>query len=219
MDDPDDRGLDAAGFIRREGDISRVAPAFAGVVEHARSELVSTYSERLHSAYLYGSVPRGTAVVGRSDLDLTVLLRESPTSTAEESARRIETTIDATYGCINGVGIVVIAVDEIFSPANRYDGAFFIACLCTPLLGPDLADHLPRYRPTRRLARDTNGDIAEALVRLRARLDKATSSAARLLTCRHTARKLVRTAFTLVMPRWQGWTSDLDATARIFASY
>lgn len=33
------------------------------------------------------------------------------------------------------------------------------------------------------------------------------------------SRRLVRTAFTLVMPRWNGWTSDLREMAEAFAEY
>lgn len=33
------------------------------------------------------------------------------------------------------------------------------------------------------------------------------------------SRHLVRTAFTLVMPRWNGWTSDLREMAEAFAAY
>ena len=30
---------------------------------------------------------------------------------------------------------------------------------------------------------------------------------------------MVRTGFTLVMPRWRGWTSDLDTSAEVFGRY
>jgi hypothetical protein len=33
------------------------------------------------------------------------------------------------------------------------------------------------------------------------------------------SRHLVRTGFTLVMPRWGGWTSDLHEMAEAFARY
>lgn len=214
-----DRGLDPAGFIRREGDISRVPPMFAALVDDTRRHLAQTYGDRMHSAYLYGSVPRGDAVEGRSDLDLTVLLHEAPSPADDEAARRVEATIDTAHTCIDGVGLLVFGTGRILSPAERYDLAFHVVCLCTPLLGPDLAEQLPRYRPDRQLARDTNGDIVEALAGFRARLDAATSPATVARLCRGSARKLTRTAFTLVMPRWQGWTSDLAAIARIVASY
>lgn len=37
--------------------------------------------------------------------------------------------------------------------------------------------------------------------------------------CRFFSRHLVRTGFTLVMPRWGGWTSDLAESAEIFGGY
>jgi uncharacterized protein len=33
------------------------------------------------------------------------------------------------------------------------------------------------------------------------------------------ARRIVRTGFTLVMPRWYGWTSDLATSAQVFGDY
>jgi hypothetical protein len=40
--------------------------------------------------------------------------------------------------------------------------------------------------------------------------------AALQLLSRHVTRRTVRTGFTLVMPRWGGWTSDLGESAAIF---
>lgn len=60
-------------------------------------------------------------------------------------------------------------VDLLLSEAERYDMGWFLACLCTPLIGDDLAGRLPRYRPTSRLARETNGDLAALLPRWRPR--------------------------------------------------
>ena len=73
------KGLDAQGYIEREGSLGRVPRAFRPVVAAARDRLLDVFGARLHSAYLYGSIPRGTARVGRSDLDLLVALREEPT--------------------------------------------------------------------------------------------------------------------------------------------
>ncbi|MEU8258878.1 hypothetical protein AB0C06_31965 [Micromonospora inaquosa] len=70
------RGLDVEGWIAREGALSRVPAAFAGVVDAARARIAEWFdSGRLHSAYIYGSIPRGTAIFGISDLDLLLALR------------------------------------------------------------------------------------------------------------------------------------------------
>ncbi|GAA2631714.1 hypothetical protein GCM10010307_24400 [Streptomyces vastus] len=89
----------------------------------------------------------------------------------------------------------------------------------TPLLGNDLAEQLPRYRPTALLARETNGDLALLLPRWRTRAAEAVTDADRKTLSRGVARRLVRTGFTLIMPRWEGWTSDLYESAELFGRY
>lgn len=107
----------------------------------------------------------------------------------------------------------------LLSGLERHDAVFFIACLCTPVLGPDLAEQLPRYRPTSQLARETNGDLALALKRWRTRAAETATDADRRTLSRAVARRLVRTGFTLIMPRRGGWTSDLNESAELFGRY
>ena len=263
----DDRGLGRDGRIRREGSLDGVPPAFGPVVADVRGQVAARFGTRLHSAYLYGSIPRGAAVPGLSDLDAVILLRDEPPDTDTHAnanaaagadvrgdaapadaaaAAQIAAALDERHEIIDGAGLLCWPVSRILDPAERYDLGFFLACLCTPLLGEDVARWLPRYRPTRRLARDTNGDIAAFLGRARADLDRADRDRAgraradrdragrdragrdragrdrggdiRRL-CRSVTRKLVRTGFTLVMPRWGGWTSDLFVAARVFGEY
>ncbi|WP_330461908.1 nucleotidyltransferase domain-containing protein [Streptomyces sp. NBC_00820] len=194
--------------------------AFRPVVAAARDRLAETFGTRLHSAYLYGSVPRGTARVGRSDLDLLVALREEPDDAAREAVRALGEALDREFPQIDGVGTLLYGRARLLSDLERHDLAWFVACLCTPLLGDDLAAHLPRYRPDSLLARETNGDLALWLPRWRERVaDAADTEEARRPLVRFMSRHLVRTGFTLVMPRWKGWTSDLREMAAVFGAY
>lgn len=154
-------GLDAEGFLVREGSLTRVPDAFRPVVSAVRSRLPDVFGTRLHSAYLYGSVPRGTARPGHSDLDLLVALHTEPAETDREAVRAFGAALDREFGQIDGVGTLLYGRERLLSDLERYDLGWFTACLCTPLLGDDLAAHLPRYRPDSRLARETNGDLGE----------------------------------------------------------
>ena len=73
-----DRGLNPDGTIARQGALDRVPATFGPVVGAARALIAGRFGARLHSAYLYGSIPRGTATPGRSDLDLLLALRSDP---------------------------------------------------------------------------------------------------------------------------------------------
>lgn len=213
------QGLDAQGCIEREGSLGRVAQPFRPVVAAARDRVLDLFGPRLHSAYLYGSVPRGTARVGRSDLDLLLALRDEPTDADREAVQALGTALDEEFAQIDGVGTLLYSRTRLLSDLERHDLGWFVACLCTPLLGDDLAEYLPRYRPDSLLARETNGDLAVLLPTWRDRVDAADSDAARRRLVRFFSRHLVRTAFTLVMPRWNGWTSDLSEMAEAFAAY
>ncbi|MEV0154732.1 hypothetical protein AB0H57_13445 [Micromonospora sp. NPDC050686] len=47
----------------------------------------------------------------------------------------------------------------------------------------------------------------------------AGTDAARRALARLIGRRLVRTGFTLVMPRWGGWISNLDRCTEVFGDY
>ena len=213
-------GLDRDGFIEREGSLERVPPAFGPVVDAARSAIVDAFGpDRLHSAYLYGSIPRGTAVPGVSDLDAMLVLRDEPAPADRIAATALEDTLNGQLPQINGAGIGLASAATILSDLERHDLGWFVACLCTPLIGEDLAARLPRYRPTSLLARETNGDLGDLLPRWREALGETRAAADRRTLSRRIGRRLVRTGFTLVMPRWNGWTSDLDESAAVFGRY
>ncbi|MEV0172656.1 nucleotidyltransferase domain-containing protein [Streptomyces sp. NPDC050803] len=213
-------GLDPQGCIEREGSLGRVTHSFRPVVAAARDRLLDAFGARMDSAYLYGSIPRGTARVGRSDLDLLVALRAEPTDADREAARVLGEALDKEFAQIDGVGTLLYSRTRLLSDLETYDLGWFVACLCTPLLGEDLAEYLPRYRPDSLLARETNGDLALLLPRWRERIAAAEDSEqARRPLVRYMSRHLVRTGFTLVMPRWNGWTSDLTEMAAAFGAY
>lgn len=216
----DDRGLDRDGTIACEGALDRVPAVFTPVIDAARARITETFgSARLHSAYLYGSIPRGAAIPGVSDLDLLLALRHEPTGADRADADAIGAALDSAFSRVNGVGIELSSARTLLSDLERHDGGFFVACLCTPLLGDDLADQLPRYRPTSLLARETNGDLGLLLPRWRTQAARAGTERELRALGRGVGRRIVRTGFTLVMPRWGGWTSDLDKSTEPFGRY
>jgi hypothetical protein len=213
------RGLDSRGYIEREGALGRVGAGFWPVVVAARERVLKVFGGRLDSAYLYGSIPRGAARPGCSDLDLLLVLLKEPTEADRAAARSLDDALDARFAQIDGAGTLLVSRAQVLSDLERHDLGWFLACLCTPLLGEDLAQELPRYRPDSLLARETNGDLALLLPRWRALVAEAEGDDARRALVRGCSRRLVRTGFTLVMPRWNGWTSDLYEMAEAFGEY
>ncbi|KQV16555.1 hypothetical protein ASE03_23745 [Kitasatospora sp. Root187] len=115
-----DKGLDDQGFIAREGSLDRVQPEFGPLVEAARRGIAETFGpDRLHSGYLYGSIPRGTARPGRSDLDLLLALHRPPTEADRADAAALEAALDAGHGVVDGVGILLVDTATALSELER----------------------------------------------------------------------------------------------------
>lgn len=212
-----DNGLDQRQRIRREGELGLVDAVFLPLVSATESSLTGLLGERLHSVYLYGSVPRGTAVPGRSDLDVSVVLHEEPTDDERTAIARLAVDLDNT-DVVDDVGITVDSRPAFLSPAQRYDGAFHVSCLCTPLWGPDLATELPDQHPCIELAKSIPSGTPDALVRLAADLDDPATP--RLdYTRQRIGRRIARLAFTCVLSRWPGWTSDPTVLEQVVSAY
>ncbi|MEK8144818.1 nucleotidyltransferase [Streptomyces sp. M10(2022)] len=189
------------------------------MVGAARSRIADAFdASRLHSAYLYGSVPRGSAIPGVSDLDLLLALRDEPTDTDRAVAEETGAALDAAFGTIDGAGV-------LSSPPARSSVTWnaMTSASSSPASAPRCWVRISPYTcplpPHPLLARETNGDLPLALPRWRVRAAGAATDAERLSLCRGVARRLVRSAFTLVMPQWGGWTSDLRQSAELFARY
>lgn len=184
-------------------------PAFAPLVEAYVREVRAELGAALDSVYLYGSIPRGTAREGVSDLDGQVLLTRPPTDADRAAVERVEERLAAAYPVVSGVEILVDSKQALVDPADRWDGGFHVRVLCTPFWGPDAGAEVAPHVPGLELARGVQGDWRGALTTWRARAASAEPGSPEAQTvCRKTGRRLARVAFSWVLPRWGGWSSD-----------
>lgn len=107
--------------------------AFAPVVAAAGARITETFgAARRHSAYLYGSIPRGTARPGLSDFDLLLALHQEPTAADRAEARALEAALDESFPQVNGVSVLLFSTGTLLSELERHDLGFMVACRCTP---------------------------------------------------------------------------------------
>ena len=164
---PRDHGLDQRGFIRREGSRQRVQPEFAEMVQGYVDAVRSAFGPDLDSAYLYGSIPRGTARTGLSDLDGQVALRREPTRADRALLDAVEERLGTAYPQVSAVGILLDSRAKLVDPRLRHDEGFHIRVLCAPVWGPDAGVDVAPHRPDLALARGVQGDWRGAARRLR----------------------------------------------------
>jgi len=226
-------GVDSRGFICKEGSLGRVRSPYTAVVRYLVQAMAEARagdpSDQIHSLYLYGSVPKGTARPGVSDLDLTAVAHAGRFDHRSAAfLDRLAQSLTSRFPFLTKVDIPTCSVDDVLSDANRYSWGFWVKVICTRVSGSDLGAQLPRYRPNWDLALGLNADIGDYVQSVRRRLGQARSTEGDRQAddaievadlCRSIGRKLTRAAFCLVMPVEECWTSDLKVAARMVTTH
>jgi uncharacterized protein len=169
---------------------------------------------RLHSAYLYGSVARGDAVPGRSDLDLVAVLTGPPSEADRAAADRAARDLEARVGLLSGAAVVLGSLAEVTAPDQRYGWQPFLRELSFRIAGTDLRPGFPRTRPSPELAAGFHADTPAVLARARVVLAGPDPPPGK---ARAAARLLVRAAFAVVMAADGVWATVLEEQAAIVA--
>lgn len=213
-----DSHLDAEGYIRAEADLANVQPEYRGVTDAAAALLTREFGDRLHSAYLYGSVVRGNAVPGRSDADLVAVLTAPPTEEDRRRARRVEQALTERFAVLTTAGVNLTHLGEVLSPAERYGWQVFLRELSVCVAGQDLRPDLPPTRPSAALAVGFHADVHEVFAGARAALRGPADPAVVRSACRMASRRMVQVGFAVAMARTGAWATVLEEQVAVIGA-
>ena len=177
--------LDSEGYIRPEADLANVQPEYQGVPEAAAGLLAEAFGPGLHSAYLYGSVVRGNAVPGRSDLDVIAVLLAAPADEDRARADRVERALVQRFPVLFSAGVGLTHLQEVHSPAQRYSGQVFLRELAVCIWGEDVRPSLPRTKPSAAVAAGFHANVAARAVRALATNEASVGPPAAVVLGRH----------------------------------
>src|SRR4029077_14877519 len=94
--------LDSEGYLVNDCPVD-LQPLWRGVVEEIAASYQKYLQERLHSAYVRGSVARGTAITYFSDVDTFAILRGPGLRADREWQRATSSHIRARYSYVQDI--------------------------------------------------------------------------------------------------------------------
>ena len=114
-------GLDAEGYIAAECAAEKIPALFRPVLDECLDLLAASFAERIHGVYLYGSVATGKAVAGQSDLDVLIVWAGAVSREDQAEIKRLAHGLTLAHRpLLREVGLEVVALDEVFAPANLH---------------------------------------------------------------------------------------------------
>lgn len=179
------------------------------------AELLSQLPDQIDGIYLYGSVARGNAVAGRSDLDISIVLK-TPISHAQRAIfQRISEAIAKTYSQVSKLDIDPGYLNDILTLQEKYHWQFWLKHCCCCIWGNDLSVQFQPYKPSLEIALALNGDLPHFLQQMAPNFaDMSEANIAKVL-----GKKLVRAAYYFVAENDGSWYTDLSQCIRVAKEY
>ncbi|VXC00567.1 DNA polymerase beta domain protein region [Exiguobacterium sp. 8H] len=213
MKRPTRLGTDDAGYVINQTSIHHIQPEFETVLFKAIELVKEAFDEQLHSIYLYGSIGRGTAVAGQSDLDLTVLVHEDVDATelveqTEQLLMQHPEVIKIDYD----IGRLDVALD----PANRFEWGFWLRHLCTCVDGEDVSIQFPRMKPDVRVSEALNQDLISSIEAAKSKLLRGQMSH---LEKRSIVKRVIRGWYLTINVKDESFAATVEACLAILKLY
>lgn len=217
---------DKNGNLINDTDAEKISAEFKPLINKIKNLILEHLGSSCHSIYLTGSIPRGLAVCGESDLDIFVILNPKVSSkkTLTDLKEKCNALLkDKTVSKIDVELWEFYEVLPLAKDANNiklketlsiYDAILKTASLC--IHGDDLVAILPPISPGLALANIE-------LIELKPDIKFATKSIARNKSpanvsywCKRVMKNIIRAGFCLVLAKIKEHTRDVDLCHKIF---
>lgn len=213
-------GLDSQGYIKTDVSSDKIKPRYILVLKNIEEELFRCFPTNIHSIYVYGSVATGKAKNKISDLDLLIVFKKKLNTVEKKKLAGIQNDLTGQHiNSFREIGLESIDLPFVLRKNHEAGYQCFIKHLCVFCWGKNLQDQFPKFKPDINVAYEFNGDLNKNLKKVKDKFKKTVNSAEYLLLMKSTMKKMIRTAFSLVMPRDKSWTTDLKTMSKAFIKY
>lgn len=175
-------------------------------VDSFKSQLLNEFGDKIHSIYMCGSIPKGTAIPYKSDADFTILCEKSKdidrcklTSLKEKVLKKfpLVTKIDAT----------VCTLDDVRNYPNEW--GFWVKIICVNIYGIDFGEIIPPIAITQQFILDLNSEAKHAITRVSDALMKTTDNHKKCMYIKGYSKRLIRMLYSLILIDVGVWQDNI----------
>ncbi|MBB6482740.1 nucleotidyltransferase domain-containing protein [Spirochaeta isovalerica] len=171
-------------------------------------ESIQKHASEIHSIYMCGSIPKGTAVPYESDADFTVVLKRNPTEFEKNSILNLTVETQNKFNIVTKIDVPICTVQDVLS--NPYDWGFWVKIVSICIFGPDLSNQVPNLYPSPELQKtyfvaaeeQIPGSINIALTE--------TDDSVRMSVQKKSIKKIIRAVYSLYFQIEESWTEDIN---------
>lgn len=195
---------------------ANIASEYRIFVEEFTSTIKKKISD-LHSIYMCGSIPKGTAVPYTSDADFTVVLKNQASSEIKEIIQESTFEIQQRFPIVPKIDVPICTVQDVIG--NRYDWGFWIKIVSICIDGPDLSYQLPDIYPSFELQKTYYEAAIEQVPNSIETAISETNNVLRTIAQRKSIKKIIRAIYSLYIRKEKSWTEDIEEFISVIERY
>ncbi len=176
-------------------------------VEKYMASLLAEFSGKIHSIYMCGSIPKGTAKPFKSDADFTIVC-ENPADISYKNVTSLKENILEEFPLVTKIDTIICSIDEVKNRPNEW--GFWIKIICVCVYGKDIGEELAPIHISRDFILDLNKDTEEEVNRVRNALFNASDDSMKYRYMKGYSKRLLRALYSLVLEDVGIWQDDIS---------
>ncbi len=209
--------IDHHGLIENDASAEQIDTAYREAVDAVIEAYRDHLGDDLHSIYLRGTIARGVAIDGLSDLDSLALVRSAKADGSVSWQDGEEVTIVTAHPLLTGVQFETYAATDVARPETVSELLVVLATQSVCIDGLSVLPDLPRLRPDAAVANIDIVQIAPDIAEARDALSKAGAPGIEVTYwCRRIMKNVLRCGASLALVDQGVFTRDLAPCLDVF---
>ncbi len=185
-------------------------------VDKFKDNVLAEFKGKIHSIYMCGSIPKGTAKPFQSDADFTIVC-VNPKDIDYERLANIKDRLLGEYPEVTKIDTTICSIDDVLSKPN--DWGFWIKIICVCIYGQDVGEKVPPIIISPGFILDLNTETKKEVDRVHRSLSNESDDTLKTRYIRGYSKRLIRALYSLVLEDTGVWQDDIIQMKNAILNY
>ncbi|MFX3649333.1 MAG: nucleotidyltransferase domain-containing protein [Paenibacillus sp.] len=179
---------------------------YKDLVDKYVDHILNEFKDKIHSIYMCGSIPKGTATPFKSDADFTIVCA-NPEDIDYERLSKIKDRLLEEYPFVTKMDTIICSIDDVLSRPN--DWGFWVKIICVCIYGEDIGEKVAPIIISPQFILDLNIETKEEVDRVRRSLSTASDHSMKTRYIKGYSKRLIRALYSLVLEDTGVWEDEI----------
>ncbi len=179
---------------------------YKDLVDEYMDNILTEFKGKIHSIYMCGSIPKGTATPFKSDADFTIVC-VNPKDIDYERLSAIKDRLLEEYPVVTKIDTIICSIDDVLSKPNEW--GFWVKIICVCVYGDDVGEKVPPIIISPKFILDLNTETKEEVARIHNLLSNASDNSLKTRYMKGYSKRLIRALYSLVLEDTGVWQDDI----------